>query len=777
MKARLPSGAILGFCLLFQPFGGFAAAPAPARTPSPSGDDGWPRQFSSGGAALTMYQPQLDSWDGRRLQTHAAVSVRPQGAPDSTFGVIWISARTSVDKENRLVDLEEIELPRASFPSAPSSEGAYLDMFRRELPKRSRTIALDRLEASLAILEERRKAEALPLRNDPPRILFSKVPAILVTIDGPPVYRAITGTSLDRVLNTRPLLVKDASGAHSLHLFDGWMRAAALEGPWQVAQDPPSELARALDLVAQSRQPADLLEGEIPETDTAGSAGPSTPAKPSLARGPVPAIFIATSPSELLITEGEPDWTPVDGAGLLYVKNTTANIFKDLADQMTYILISGRWYRASSENGPWEYVPGGKLPAAFTGIPDDSPKENVKASVPGTAQAAEAVIANDIPQTAKVDRKGTQMTPPEFDGEPSLAPIEGTPLQYVVNASLPVIVVDGTTWCAVENGVWFVATSPYGPWVVADKVPAAIYSIPPSCPLHYVTYVRIYRTSADSVWVGYTPGYTGTFFDDGLIVYGTGYLYPPWVGSVWFGPPVTWGLGFGLAWTPWWGWSFGVGFGWGWGWSGPGWVWGCLPPPWWGPIGWGWRPGGWHWPGEARPTRVVRWRAGGWPAASASLYRRWGSTVRVAPRPAPAGAPTERRPIGIYGRAYNSRTGALSAGQRALVRNAYPAPAAAVPRAQPVRPRNDVYGDTQGRVYRRDEKGNWRQVAPPAARPPEPEKVRPLERERGARETGERRSSGVRSPEVRPSAPAPRPVPKPPAPRSVPQRSPSGRHR
>jgi len=769
-RSRGLLGAVLGLAVVLQPLAGFAAAPPAARTPSPPTDRGWPRQFSSGDTALTFYQPQLDSWDGRRLQAHAAVSVRPQGATDSTFGVIWISARTGVDKENRLVDLEDIELPKASFPSAPGSESGYLDMFRRELPKRSRTIALDRLEASLAILEERRKAWALPLRNDPPRILFSKVPAILVSVDGAPVYRAIPGTSLERVLNTRPLLVKDVSGIHYLHLFDGWMRAAAMDGPWSVAENPPAELARAVDVLRRSEQPVDLLEGEVPEGAAGASAGPSAPAKPSLANGPVPAVFVATSPAELVVTEGEPDWAPVDGAGLLYVKNTTGNVFRDLADQRIYILISGRWYRGLSESGPWEYVPGGKLPADFASIPDDSPKENVKASVPGTPQAAEALIANEIPQTAKVDRKATEMTPPEYDGEPKLAPIDGTSLQYVVNASLPVLVVDGATWYTVENGVWFVAGSPYGPWAVADRVSPAIYSIPPSCPLHYVTYVRVYDASADFVWVGYTSGYTGTVIDDdGLVVYGTGYVYPPWIGSVWYGPPVTWGLGFGLAWTPWWGWSFGVGFGWGSGWSGRGWVWGCLPPPWWGPIGWGWRGGGWRWPGDARPTRVVPWRAGGWPAASGSIYRRWGSTVRVSPRPAPAGAPTERRPTGIYGRAYNSRTGALSAGQRAEVRNVYPAPRAVAPRARPVRPRNDVYGDPEGRVYRRDEKGNWRQMSPTATRPPEPARVRPLEREHGARETGEKRSSGVRPPEARPSAPAP-------APRTVPPRSPGGRH-
>ena len=733
-----------------------SASPA---APVAAVEEAWPRHFTSGGTLLTMYQPQLDGWDGRSLEAHAAVSVRLAEASESTFGIVWISARTNVDKETRLVDFDQIEFSRATFPSAPASEGAYLDLFRRAVSKGSKPIALDRLEASLAILKERRRGAALPLRNDPPHILFSSRPAILVTIDGPPAYRAVQGTSLERVLNTRPLLLKDSSGARYLHLFDGWMTAPSLDGPWVAAPDPPAELGKAVRELAASGQPVDLLEGEVPQMSSgaAGSATADAPAKPSLATKPVPSVFVATSPTELIVTDGEPNWVPVEGTRLLYIRNTTGNVFRALSDQRTYVLISGRWYRGSSERGPWEYVPGKALPADFASIPDDSPKENVKASVPGTPQAAEALIADEIPQTARVDLRETKMTDPEYDGEPKLAAISGTPLQYVINASLPVILADDGKWYSVENGVWFVAESPRGPWAVARSVPPSIYSIPVDSPLHYVTYVRIYDASADSVEVGYTPGYTGSCIDDdGLIVYGTGYAYPPWIGNVWYGPPVTWGLGFGLVWTPWWGWGFDIGFGWGWG---PGWVWGCIPPPWWGPIGWGWGPGGWQWrDGGARVPRVVPWRPGGWNAARGGIYRRWGGAVTVSPRPAPVGQPGTRHPVGLYGRAYNSRTGALAAGQRAAVGNVYRNPTGST--------RNDVYAGADGHVYRRDPRGNWQQVGPRDARPPDRQRVQPLEREHGARVTGDQRSRAARPPSSPPRSAPPRPAP----PRAAPPR-------
>jgi hypothetical protein len=53
-----------------------------------------------------------------------------------------------------------------------------------------------------------------------------------------------------------------------------------------------------------------------------------------------------------VITDGAPDWAPLDGTMLLYVKNTTGNVFKDLNDQNTYVLVTGRWFRGPGFTGP-----------------------------------------------------------------------------------------------------------------------------------------------------------------------------------------------------------------------------------------------------------------------------------------------------------------------------------------------------------------------------------------------------------------------------------------
>jgi hypothetical protein len=75
-----------------------AQAPAPGAIPP---DGVWPRQIEASGAVVLIYQPQIDTWDRNRLEARAAVSVQPAGAPQPSFGVIWISARTEVDKAGR----------------------------------------------------------------------------------------------------------------------------------------------------------------------------------------------------------------------------------------------------------------------------------------------------------------------------------------------------------------------------------------------------------------------------------------------------------------------------------------------------------------------------------------------------------------------------------------------------------------------------------------------------------------------------------------------------
>ncbi|MGZ3697851.1 MAG: hypothetical protein ACXWP5_07005, partial [Bdellovibrionota bacterium] len=270
-----------------------------------------------------------------------------------------------------------------------------------------------------------------------------------------------------------------------------------------------------------------------------------------LANGVIPKIQVATQPTELIQTRGKPDFQSIEGTHLLFAENTDDNLFLDQTDQKYYVLLSGRWYRAKSLQGPWGNVSARSLPADFALIPKNHRKGAVLASVAGTPQAGEAAASNQVPQTAVVDRLKADLKI-QYDGTPRFKPIQGTSLRYAINTPVPVIQVAKDSFYAVRAGVWFQANSPAGPWKVAETVPAEIYRIPPSSPLYYVTFVRIYNATPQYVFEGYTPGYLGSFYSsDGVVVYGTGYYYTPWIGSIWIGPALT--FGFYPWWGPWWG--------------------------------------------------------------------------------------------------------------------------------------------------------------------------------------------------------------------------------
>ena len=495
----------------------------PAKASEPLG---WPREFEDNGTKVALYQPQIEKWDGTDFASRAAVAVTPPGASAPVYGVVWFKARADVDKATGIVTLNDIEVTKVKFPTAPQQEADYLALIRRQCPAKTRTIALDHLEASFAISQAVKKARAVPVMNDPPRIIYSTTPAILVVVDGAPVLRSSFATGVEQVINTRALIVK-MNNMFYLTAANYWYEAPALEGPWKTVSVVGSDLT-AIEQAAVEGGQVDLMrpEGDVNQP---------------------PAIYVSTLPAELIQTEGQPQLLPIEGTQLLQVQNTENAIFMDVVSNDYYVLISGRWFKAKSLEGPWAFVPYKSLPADFAKIPVDHPKANVLVSVPGTPEAKEAVIANSIPQTATVSRNEAALTV-SYDGAPQFRPIAGTPLDYVVNSPAPVIRVDAHTFYSVQNGVWFVASSSDGPWVVATSVPAVIYSIPPSSPLYYVTFVRVYGSNADDVYVGYTPGYFGTVVcPDNVVVYGTGWYYPPYCGTYWIGEPCTYGFGAGFA--------------------------------------------------------------------------------------------------------------------------------------------------------------------------------------------------------------------------------------
>ena len=213
-----------------------------------------------------------------------------------------------------------------------------------------------------------------------PVVILATRPALLVQVDGPPRYLPVKGVSppLWRVVNTRVLLLKTAAGRHYLRLYDGFMEAEAPEGPWRVAEKVPAGV-RVAEQTARSAGKADLLEGK-PE--------PKSRKRPSLRKGVSPWIHLATVPTELVVTDGPPDFIAIEGTRLFYARNTAADLFWRQGEPALYLLAAGRWYRAASWGEPWEPLPGDLLPPDFREIPETSVKRLAKRAVPPLTKPA-----------------------------------------------------------------------------------------------------------------------------------------------------------------------------------------------------------------------------------------------------------------------------------------------------------------------------------------------------------------------------------------------------
>jgi hypothetical protein len=523
----------------------------------------WPQEIDATEGKIVVYQPQPEKLTGNILSGRAAMSLELKNKAEPIFGAFWFTAKIDTDQDAGTALVRDVKVTRVRWPdSTAENQARFTQVVEQAMPQAGFEISLERLSASLATAEREQKSLA-NLKNDPPKIVFSEELAVLLIYDGEPRFEAIENSNYERALNT-PFAVARDKKSKRVYLSSGslWYEASDPKGPFKHTASPPADLVKMLPK---------------PEDETA----PKTP----------PKIVVATAPTELVSTDGKPNWKSLSGGKLLYVANTETAWLRDTSDQQMYLLLSGRWFKSSSQSGPWAFVRADQLPAAFKEIPPGSDIGGLRASVAGTQEAEEAVLDAQIPQTAAIKRSEAKLEI-QYDGAPKFEKIPGTNVAHAVNTGAQVLEIN-KRYYAVDNGVWFTAAAATGPWAVADKVPQEeIDKIPPSSPVYNTIYVHIYESTPEVVYVGYLPGYMWSFPYYGVPVYGTGWYYPPYWGGFYYPRPPTWGLHVGY--NPWTGWNFGVswsngffsvGASWSQGWRGPYRPWGCCG---------GWYGGGYH---------------------------------------------------------------------------------------------------------------------------------------------------------------------------------------
>jgi hypothetical protein len=510
-----------------------AAKPAPAAT---SPDGGWPRDYTTpGGGAIRIFQPQVESWnDQKQIAAYSAVSYTAKGADKPALGTVRIEADTKTSVAERLVNFSDFKIAESNFPTLPKDQlREVVAEIEKTVPKQDRVIALDRVLVSVDKSQIRPK-NVDGVKADPPVIFFSSSPAVLVNLDGDAIWSPIKGNDLKFAVNTNwDLFSHEPTKTFYLRHDDAWLAASEVKGPWKPAGKLPESFSK------------------LPNEDNWKEVKASLPGK-KLSASKIPAVFVSTTPAELLLLTGAPNYLLVTGTRLLWVSNTESDVFRLEKAGPVYYLVSGRWFSAPDFTGPWTFATP-SLPEDFKKISLEHQRSRVLASVPGTDQAIEAVLLAQIPQTARVEKKSVKAPEVSYQGEPKFEPVEKTTVSRAVNTDKDIIKV-GDLYYMCFQGVWFMAKAPTGPWEVTGSVPKQIYEIPVSSPSYNVTQVTVVEDDNDAVVFATAAAYTGLMIAWGCAVWGSGYYYPPYIGYGGFYPiyhPYYPTYGYAARYNPW----------------------------------------------------------------------------------------------------------------------------------------------------------------------------------------------------------------------------------
>ena len=542
---------LTAFALLLSPLAPLAGAQTaspptpPASTastavPATNPDGGWPRDLAvPDGGEIRIFQPQIASWDGQRhMVLYAAVAYNAKAATKPAMGTVKMEANTSVAVGDRLVNFTDFKMTETNFPGVANDQlrgvvNQISGQISKAVPEGDMVIGLDRVLARLD------KSQIIPrniegVKADPPTIFYSNSPAVLMNIDGDPIWSPIMDNDLKFAVNTNWDLFQDTP-ANVLYLRynNSWLTATDLKGPWK----PVSKLPESF--------------GKLPADDNWKDVKAAIPPR-SLKSSEVPKVFVSTTPAEMILLEGAPSYVLVGGTPLLWVNNTESDVFRLGKDGTVYFLVSGRWFSAPDFNGPWTFATQ-MLPEDFKKIPLSHPRSNVLAAVPGTDQAAEAVLLAQIPQTARVSKKDVKAPEVQYAGDPKFEPIEKTTVSRAVNTDKDIIKVGDLYYMCFE-GVWFMSRSPNGPWSVTGSVPKEIYAIPASSPTYNVTHVTVVEDNSDAVVFATAAAYTGMMVAWGCVVWGSGWYYPPYYAYGGFYPyyrPYYPTYGYHASYNPW----------------------------------------------------------------------------------------------------------------------------------------------------------------------------------------------------------------------------------
>jgi hypothetical protein len=252
-------------------------------------DRGWPRGYSlPSEAQIVLFQPQIASWENQKqLVAYAAVSHVAKGEQKPALGTIKFATDTEVSLEQRLVKFSKIKIVETNFQTLSKEQTQEMvSELEKNIPEEDRVITLDRV---LAYVD---KSTINPknvdgLKSDPPRLILTQSPSILVNFDGEPIWSPIKDNELKFAVNTNwDIFQHGPTGLYYLRYDNSWFRATDLNGYWSGAGKLPDSF------------------NKLPDDDNWKDVSANLPG--AVIKRP-PKVYVSTDPTELIVINGEPE--------------------------------------------------------------------------------------------------------------------------------------------------------------------------------------------------------------------------------------------------------------------------------------------------------------------------------------------------------------------------------------------------------------------------------------------------------------------------------------
>jgi len=189
-----------------------------------------------------------------------------------------------------------------------------------------------------------------------------------------------------------------------------------------------------------------------------------------------PKVLVVNHPAVLVVIDGEPILTDVDGSSLRRVSNTPFFLVNDSSTGTFYLKGGDTWYTTREIKGDWKPIT--EPPAAVT---------ELEAKYRDNEDSAQMAQASDLQaKSGKIPDIIVSTEPAELiatDGDPAMTPIKGTGLLYMSNTPSDVFLeISSQNYFVLLSGRWYKSKSLGGQWTYAasDKLPADFAKIPPN---------------------------------------------------------------------------------------------------------------------------------------------------------------------------------------------------------------------------------------------------------------------------------------------------------